>query len=98
MNAPHGMGETAVVNRLCRLFTDHPELHYREIVVRETGRIEIAADGGTGVVKAWCRALPAHRETEGLATTAYGWTQAVVLTEDALTVTIRPPAIPGAVR
>ena len=91
MTAPHGMGETAVVNRLCRLFTDHPELHYREIVVRESGRIEIAVDGGTGIVHDWARAMPNRRETVGLATTAYGSTEAVVLTEDVITVTVRPP-------
>jgi hypothetical protein len=94
--APYGMGETATVTKLCQLFTNHPELHFREIVVRETGRIEIATDGGNGVVKAWCRALPAHRETEGLANTAYGWTQAVVLTENEITVTVRPPLTGGA--
>lgn len=91
MTAPHGMGETAVVNRLCRLFSDHPELHYREIVVRESGRIEIAVDGGTGIVHDWARAMPNRRETIGLATTAYGSTEAVVLTEDVITVTVRPP-------
>lgn len=96
MSRPGGMGETAVMTKLCQLFKSNPELHFREIVVRETGRIEIATDGGNGVVKAWCRALPAHRETEGLANTAYGWTQAVVLTENEITVTVRPPLTGGA--
>lgn len=96
MSTPGGMGETAVMYRLCSLFRDHPELRFHSIVVRETGRVEIACDGGHGVVKDWCRALPAHRETAGLATTAYGLTEAVVLTEDVLTVTIRPPFTGGA--
>lgn len=91
MTAPGGLGETAAVYRLCQLFKGNPNLHYHSITIHESGRIEIAADGANGVVKEWCRALPAHHETEGLANTAYGWTQAVVLTEDVLTVTIRPP-------
>lgn len=95
MSAPHGMGETAVVNCLCRLLTEHPELHYREIVVRESGRIEIAVDGGTGIVHDWARALPDRRETVGLATTAYGLTEAVVLTQEPIVVTVRPPFTGG---
>lgn len=94
--APHGMGETAVMVRLCQLFKAHPELHFHKIEVHETGRIEIAVDGGTGVVHDWCRALPERRETTGLATTAYGATQSVVLTQDVLTVTIRPSFVGGA--
>ena len=93
--APHGMGETAIVTKLCRLFSDHPELHFHKIEVHETGRIEISVDGGTGVLHDWCRALPERRETSGLAKTAYGSTQAVVLTQDVLTVTIKPPFTGG---
>lgn len=93
--APHGMGETAVMVRLCQLFKAHPELHFHKIEVHETGRIEIAVDGGTGVVHDWCRALPARRETAGLARTPYGSTECVVLTEDVLTVTIKPPFTGG---
>lgn len=91
MNAPHGMGESAVMYKLCSLFRDHPELHFHSILVRESGRIEIAVDGGVGVVHNWARALPNRRETSGLAPTAYGSTEAVVLTENEISVTIRPP-------
>ena len=91
MTAPGGLGETAGVYKLCQLFTANPALHYRSITIHENGRIEIACDGGTGVVHDWARALPNRRETVGLATTAYGSTEAVVLTEDMLTVTVRPP-------
>ena len=96
MNAPHGMGETATVMRLCRLFADNPKLGYRQIVIKENGHIEIACDGGIGVVHDWARAMPNRRETVGLATTAYGSTEAVVLTEDVITVTVRPPFTGGA--
>lgn len=75
---------------LCRLFRDHPGLRYHSITISETGRIEIAVDGGTGIVHDWARALPFRRETAGLAKTQYGATEAVVLTQDAFTVTIKP--------
>jgi hypothetical protein len=88
--APHGPGETAVMYRLCQLFREHPELHFHKIEVHETGRIEITCDGGNGVVRDWCRALPEHRQTAGLASTAYGSTEAVVLTSDTISVTIKP--------
>lgn len=91
MTAPAGLGETAGVYRLCTLFRDNPALHYRSITIHETGRIEVAVDGGSGVIRDWARALPAHRQAAGLAATAYGSTEAVVLTEDVLTVTVRPP-------
>jgi hypothetical protein len=93
--APHGLGESAVIYKLCSLFKQHPNLHYHSIVIHETGRIEVAVDGGTGIVHDWRRALPNRREATGLAKTAYGSTQAVVLTEDSLTVTIRPPFTGG---
>lgn len=91
MTAPHGMGETATINRVCRLFRDNPTLHYRTIVIRENGHVDIACDGANGVIKEWARALPNRRETTGLVSTAYGSTEAVVLTEDVITVTIKPP-------
>jgi len=90
VTAPGGLGETATIYRLCQLFKTHPELHYRSIVIHESGRIEIAADATNGQVRDWARALPNHRETVGLAPTAYGSTEAVVLTEDLIAVTIRP--------
>jgi len=89
--SPHGMTEDGAVYTLCRLFKQNPSLHYHSIVIHETGRIEIAVDGGTGIVHDWARALPERRETAGLAKTAYGSTEAVVLTQDTLTVTIKPP-------
>lgn len=89
--APHGLGESATIYKLCQLLKSNPDLHYRSITILENGHIDIAADGSNGVVKNWARALPNHRETVGLATTAYGLTEAVVLTEDVITVTVRPP-------
>ncbi len=94
--APHGLGESAVIYKLCALFKANPALHYRTITIRENGHIDIACDGGTGVVHDWARAMPNRRETVGLATTAYGSTEAVVLTEDMVTVTVRPPFTGGA--
>lgn len=90
MNTPGVRGESAGVYMLCTLFREHPELHYRSIVIHENGKIEIAADATSGQVRNWARALPNHRETVGLAPTAYGSTEAVVLTEDSIAVTIRP--------
>lgn len=90
MTAPGALGETASVYRLCNLFREHPELHYRSITIHENGKIEIAADATSGQVRNWARALPNHRETVGLASTHYGSTEAVVLTEDQIAVTIRP--------
>lgn len=91
MTAPGGLGETAIVYRLCQLFKANPALHYRSITIHDNGRVEIAADGTHGVLMEWARALPDHHRTAGLAATAYGSTEAVVLTEDAITVTVRPP-------
>lgn len=85
-----GVGGTAAAHLLCDLFAHHPELSYEEIHIHH-GRIEIACDGGHGVIRDWARALPSHRETAGLAKTAYGSTEAVVLTQDSLVVTIKPP-------
>jgi hypothetical protein len=87
---PYEAGETASVYKLCQLFKSNPELHYRSIVIHENGKIEIAADATNGQVRNWARALPNHRETVGLAPTHYGSTEAVVLTEDQIAVTIRP--------
>lgn len=90
MTAPGGLGQTAGVYKVCELFKSHPELHYHSITIHESGRIEVAVDGGTGVVHDWARALPNRRETVGLARTAYGSTEAVVLTEEPIVVTVRP--------
>jgi hypothetical protein len=90
MTAPGVRGETGSVYMLCQLFKSNPDLHYRSIVIHENGKIEIAADATSGQVRNWARALPNHRETVGLAATAYGSTEAVVLTEDSIAVTIRP--------
>lgn len=94
--APHGLGDTASVYRLCQIFKDNPSLHYRSITITANGHIEIACDGARAVVRDWARALPNHREAPGLARTAYGSTEAVVLTEDVVTVTVRPPFTGGA--
>lgn len=94
--APHGLGDTASVYRLCQIFKDNPALHYRSITITSNGHIEIACDGTHGTVRDWARALPDHHQTAGLARTAYGSTEAVVLTEDVVTVTVRPPFTGGA--
>lgn len=87
-----GVGGTAAAHMLCNLFTSHPELVNDETDIHiHHGRVEISCNGGTGVVRNWARALPEHRETAGLAKTAYGSTEAVVLTQDVLVVTIKPP-------
>ena len=90
MSAPGGLGQ------LCQLFTANPALHYRQITILANGHIDIAVDGGTGIVHDWARALPNRRESVGLASTAYGSTEAVVLTEELITVTVRPPFTGGA--
>ena len=95
MTAPYALGESAAVYRLCQIFKSNPALHYRSIVIHENGRIEVHADGTHGVVRDWARAMPNHREAVGLAPTAYGSTEAVVLTEDVVTVTVRPPFTGG---
>ena len=88
---PYGPGETAVIYRLCQIFKTNPGLHYHSITIHENGRVEVAAVGEHGVLMQWARALPDHRRTAGLATTAYGSTEAVVLTDGPVTVTVRPP-------
>lgn len=96
--APHGMGDTATIYRLCTLFRGHPELAYEDISIRKSGRIEIHAEGTNGVLKSWSRALPSHVHTTALVPTQYGLDEADVIEEAGIVVTIRRPLVgPGGV-
>ena len=88
-------GDVASVNRLCRLFTNHPELTYEDISIRRSGRIEIHAEGTNGVLMHWSRAMPDHVHTTALVPTHYGSTEADVIEEAGIVVTIRRPLVPG---
>lgn len=89
--APHGMGETASVYRVCQLFKANPGLCYSTITIRESGRVEIAAEGTNGVFMRWARALPTHVHTTALVPTQYGLDEADVIEESGIVVTIRRP-------
>lgn len=89
--APHGMGELASVYRVCSLFREHPELCYQQIVIRQNGKIEIAAEGSNGVLMHWSRALVDHVHTTALVPTQYGATEADVIESAGIVVTIRRP-------
>lgn len=91
-------GDVASVSRLCRLFTNHPELTYEDISIRRSGRIEIHAEGTNGVLMRWSRAMPDHVHTTALVPTHYGSTEADVIEEAGIVVTIRRPLTgPGVV-
>ena len=89
--APHGMGETASVMRLCQLFKANPSLHYHSIVISETGLIDIAVGGASGVLRDWSRAMPTHVHTTALVPTQYGLDEADVIEAAGIVVTIRRP-------
>lgn len=89
--APHGLGDTASVYRLCQLFKSHPELTYEDISIRRSGRIEIHAEGTHGVLMCWSRALVNHVHTTALVPTQYGLDEADVIEESGIVVTIRRP-------
>lgn len=93
--APHGLGESAGVYRLCELFKSNPSLHYRSITIHESGAIQIACDGTTGQLMNWSRAVPEHTHTTALVPTQYGLDEADVIEAAGITVTIRRPLIPG---
>ena len=101
MTAPGGRGETAGTYHahsvmqghfalMAELFRDHPKLVATSVCIKGN-HVEILADGSAGVVKEWAHALPDHREIPGWAPTSYGGTEAVVLEQDSIQVTIRPP-------
>jgi hypothetical protein len=89
--APHGMGPTAGVYKLCALFKRNPALHYRSITITENGCIEIAVDEGAGALKSWAHAIPQHRTSTALVSTSYGLDEADVLEGDDFRVTVRRP-------
>lgn len=96
--APHGLGETAGVYKLCQLFKDNPALHYRSITIHETGAIQIACDGTTGTLMNWSRAIPQHAHRTALVPTQYGLDEADVIEAAGIVVTIRRPLVgPGGV-
>lgn len=95
---PHGMGESASVYMLYRLFSEHPELHFTKIVISSSGRIDIAAEETHGVLMGWSRALPQHVHATALVPTQYGATEADVIESQGIFVTIRRPMVgPGGV-
>lgn len=89
--APHGMGELASVYRICQLFKANPGLCYQQIVIRESGKVEISAEGSHGVLMHWSRALPSHVHTTALVPTQYGLDEADVIEDAGIVVTIRRP-------
>lgn len=93
--APAGLGETAGVYRLCQLFTANPSLHYHSIVIHESGRIDIAVEGASGVLRDWSRSMPTHVHTTRLVPTHYGSTEADVIESAGIVVTIKRPLAPG---
>lgn len=96
--APHGMGDTASVYRLCQLFKRNPELTYEDINIRSSGRIEIRAEGTHGVLMCWSRAMPDHVHTTALVPTQYGLDEADVIEAAGIVVTVRRPLVgPGGV-
>lgn len=96
--APHGMGEAARVYAVCQLFKAHPELHFQTITISESGRVDIAVEGASGVLRDWSRSMPAHVHTTRLVPTHYGSAEADVIESAGIVVTIRRPlAGPGVV-
>ena len=96
--APHGLGESAAVYRLCQLFKSHPELNFEDIVIHKDGRVEVKAVESHGVLMRWSRAVPDHRTRTALVPTMYGCDEADVIEGDQIVVTVRRPlAGPGGV-
>jgi hypothetical protein len=94
--APHGMGESAAVYRLCSIFKANPQLCYRSIVIHESGRIDIAAEETHGVLMNWSRAMPNNTHTTALVPTQYGLDEADVIEAAGIVVTVRRPLVgPG---
>lgn len=96
MSASSGLGETATIYRLCSLFRDHPNLRYSTINIRESGRIDIAAEETHGVLMGWSRAMPDHVHTTALVPTQYGLDEADVIEAAGIVVTVRRPLTGGA--
>ena len=95
---PHGLGDTASIYRLCTLFRANPNLTYSTINIRESGRIDIAAEGTHGVLMGWSRAMPDHVHTTALVPTQYGLDEADVIEAAGIVVTVRRPLVgPGGV-
>lgn len=93
MTAPGVRGETASIYRLCTLFRDHPHLRYSTINIRESGRIDIAAEETHGVLMGWSRAMPDHVHTTALVPTQYGADEADVIEAAGIVVTVRRPLV-----
>jgi hypothetical protein len=98
VSAPHGLGDTATIYRLCTLFKANPHLRYSTINIGESGRIDIAAEGTHGVLMGWSRAMPDHVHTTALVPTQYGLDEADVIEAAGIVVTVRRPLVgPGVV-
>lgn len=98
MTAPGVRGETASIYRLCTLFKANPGLRYSTINIRESGRIDIAAEETHGVLMGWSRAMPDHVHTTALVPTQYGLDEADVIEAAGIVVTVRRPLVgPGGV-
>lgn len=96
--SPHGMTEDGAVYALCRLFKQNPGLHYHSIVIHDTGRIDIRAEGTHGVLMGWSRAMPNHVHHTALVPTQYGLDEADVIESAGIVVTVRRPLVgPGGV-
>ena len=108
--SPHGPGETAgtyaalhelFANRLAEvttLFLQFPKVQATSIVITPSGRIDITAEGIHGVLKDWAHALPEHTPRPGFVATHYGSTEADVLEQGHIRVTVKRPLVgPGGV-
>lgn len=97
--SPQGMpGETAVVYMLCQLFKANPNLHFKSIVIHESGKVEVAAIGEHGTLRDWCRALPEHHMHTALVPAMWGASEADVIEGSGITVTVKRPLVgPGGV-
>lgn len=100
MTIPGGLGETAAayktqsfttgMSRLAALFVAHPELQGLHAEVDQAGHVDIIAVGEPGVLRAWVHALPAARRERGLFTLHSGAAWEDILTENGLTIHVRP--------
>ena len=80
------------------IFIAYPRVQATSIAISPQGRIEITAEGVAGVLRDWAHAIPSHRTSTALVSTAYGADEADVLETDHLKVVVRRPLVgPGGV-
>lgn len=104
---PQGVGETGAVyiamhqlfaDRLAEvagLFMKYPKVQATSIAITPQGRIEITAEGVHDVLRDWSHAVPDHKTSTALVSTAYGADEADVLTADHIRVVVRRPLAGG---